>query len=344
MYEQEAGPAVRDSGNAFARHWKLGLGYAIAALCLGWVLYNVNLEDLLKNIRNLKLELVLLAIAVDTLNYIAQAVRWKFLLRPIFDISAGKSIQATYVGVFTSNVLPMRLGEIVRGYLVSKWYSKKLSEILPSIIVEHLFEGIWLALGIALTTILIPLPSYMKTASQLFGFGVIVLAGIFFYSLLRESKLSAEYHAERLRRSRGHKFRLFIEQMADGMKRIGLKTDFFLALIVTLFSLAMQALALWLVALAFGIPLEVWQGAVVLVIVRVGVAIPNAPANIGTYQFFAALALELMGVNRNVAAGFAIVLFFVSMTPTWAIGFFALSISGTTLHRLQHEARDAAKE
>ncbi len=331
-------------GNSIKHNWKLILSYVIAVLCLAWVLYNVNLENLLQNIRNLKWSLILLAIAVDNLNYIAQAVRWKFLLRPAFRIHTGKSIHATYVGVFTSNVLPLRLGEVVRGYLISQWYSKKFSEIIPSMFMEHLFEGIWLALGLGLATIFLPLPSYINTGARIFSFGVIALAGIFIYSLLRKHKSPAEQRRDYRNRSVARKFRFFLEQMTFGMKKIGLKWDFWIALIVTLISLIGQALALWLVALACGIPLEVWKGAVVLMIIRIGVTIPNAPANIGTYQFFAALGLELLGVNRYIAAGFAIILFFVSMTPTWIIGFFALSKSGTTLFRLQHEAQEAAKE
>src|SRR5512136_791118 len=103
MHAMEAEPRERDS--LFSRRWKLAVSYAIAALCLGWVLFHVDYKDLLKNIRNLKWDLILLAVAVDNLNYIAQAVRWKFLLRPVFDISTGKSVQATCVVLFTSNVL-----------------------------------------------------------------------------------------------------------------------------------------------------------------------------------------------------------------------------------------------
>ena len=343
MHLQESDPDARNSGQ-YAHRLKLVLGYLIAVLCLAWVLYNVHAENLFQTILHLRWRLILLAIAVDNMNYIAQALRWNLLLRPVAHVGAGKSIQATYVGAFTSNVLPMRLGEIVRAYLISKWYSKKVSQIIPSMVVEHLFEGVWLALGLGLATLFLPLPAYIYRGAQIFEFGVIVLAGIFVYALMKKDKFLADHHRERLSEKLAHKFSHFMEQMISGMKKIGLTPTFFLALFVTLVSLMLQALALWLTALAYGISLDLWMGGVVLVIIRVGVVIPNAPANIGTYQFFAALGLELLGVNRYISAGFAIVLFFVSMTPTWIFGFFALSKSGTTLLRLQKEAQQAARE
>jgi len=61
--------------------------------------------------------------------------------------------------------------------------------------------------------------------------------------------------------------------------------------------------------------------AVILVIVRVGTAIPNAPANIGSHQFFCVLALNLFGVEKTVAAAFSIV-YFLALTlatvDTWS--------------------------
>jgi glycosyltransferase 2 family protein len=341
MHSQDADPEIRKNGNA--SRWRLAAGYLVAAACLAWVLFNVHPKNLLQNVRNLKWYLIILAIAVDNLNYITQGLRWRVLLKPIAEIRPWKVIQATYVAMFTSNVLPMRFGEIVRAYLISKWCAKKISEIIPSMVVEHLFEGIWLSVGIGMATLFLPLPAYVKRGAQVFAFGVIVLAGVFFYALIQKEKSQVQGAREHLRQKLVHKIKNFMDQLSAGMRKIGLSAPFFYALALTLVSLGLQSMALWLVAMAYGIPIAVWKGAVVLVIIRVGVVIPNAPANLGTYQFFAALGLELLGVNRYVATGFAIVLFFVLMTPTWVTGFFALSQSGTTLLRLQHDAREASR-
>ena len=337
--EQDTAPE-----NMTARPLQMIFSYLIACACLAWVLYNVHPKQLLQDVKQLKWQIALLAIAVDNANYLSQGVRWSVLLQPIARIRMLKVIQANYVAVFTSNVLPMRFGEIVRAYLVSKWCSKRFSEIVPSMVVEHLFEGVWLALGIGMATIFLPLPSYLERGAEVFGFGVILLAGFFFWALLRKHP-PHHYRSEgALSRKVSEKISYFMKEISIGMKRIGFSTRFFAAMGVTLFSLVCQVLALWLVAIAYGIKLSVWKAAVVLLIVRVGIVIPNAPANLGAYQFFAALGMELLGgVGRTTATGFAVVLFFVLMTPTWITGFFALSQSGTTLFRLQHEARDAAK-
>ena len=342
MQPKETNPAAGPPQHTTIRRLKLIVSYAIAGACLAYVLYNVHPRRLLQNILQLKWHFALLAIVADNANYVSQGVRWKLLLQPLASVRVIKAVQATYVALFTSNVLPMRFGEIVRAYLISKWYSKPIREIVPSMVIEHLFEGVWLAMGIISATMLLPTPRYLQRGAQVFGIGVVLLAALFFYALVRKEKVIEANPHEKLGEKLWHKVKAFVEHVAIGMRRIGLSTCFFMGLGVTLFSLFMQATALFFVAHAYGIPLVLWKAGVVLLIIRLGVVIPNAPANLGTYQFFAALGMQLLGVDRYTATGFAITLFFVLMTPTWVTGFFALSESGTTLLRLHHEARDAA--
>ena len=83
--------------------------------------------------------------------------------------------------------------------------------------------------------------------------------------------------------------------------------------------------------------LPLWVGVVVFFIVHLGTAVPNAPANVGSYQFFTALGLTLFGVDKAAAAGFSIVVFLVLTVPLWIIGFIALTASGMSLKRVRLE-------
>lgn len=74
-------------------------------------------------------------------------------------------------------------------------------------------------------------------------------------------------------------------------------------------------------------------------IVRLGTAIPGAPSNIGTYQFFCVVGLTLFGVDKTLATGFSVVVFFLLTLPLWALGLLAVSRSGTTLPALRDQIR-----
>jgi hypothetical protein len=82
---------------------------------------------------------------------------------------------------------------------------------------------------------------------------------------------------------------------------------------------------------AFGLSENIWAGIVVFLLVHLGTAIPNAPANVGSFQFFTVLGLTMFGEQKTVAAAFSVVVFLVLTIPLWAIGFFALTQAGETI-------------
>ncbi len=88
---------------------------------------------------------------------------------------------------------------------------------------------------------------------------------------------------------------------------------------------------------ACGLDLSLWAGAVVLLVVHIGTAIPNAPSNVGTYQFFCVVGLELFGIDKTLATGFSVVVFIVLTIPLWVLGLLAVSRSGMTLSFIRSE-------
>jgi hypothetical protein len=105
----------------------------------------------------------------------------------------------------------------------------------------------------------------------------------------------------------------------------------------------LQADTFWLIMCAYGLRLSFSIGALVFMIVQLGTAIPNAPANIGSYQFFTVVGLTLFGIGKTQAAGFSLVVFALLTAPIWALGLLALAKSGATLYSLRMEAAKLIK-
>jgi len=314
------------------------LKYTIALAALIWVFYDTHFNLLIKDIGKIGWRWTLLAVFFDIISYICQGIRWKYLLRSIGNISWIKTTQAIYAGLFTNEIFPMRLGELVRAYLVTRWLSKDFVSAVPSMAVERLFDGIWLAIAIGFVSIFVQLPEEMIGAADILGIIVITLTiafvGILF---LKENSL------ENILKSREIKFRPvrglinLIVKVLNGVKQIEISRYFYLSLFFSLMILVMQALAFWLVMIAYGINVSFWTGATVLLIVHFGTAIPNAPSNIGTYQFFTVLGLSIFGVDKTTAAGFSLVVFIILTIPLWIIGLLAINKTGLTLRTIKDD-------
>jgi hypothetical protein len=331
-------PTPAPPANPVSRLIKPALGYLFAAVCLVWVFHDIQVGKLLTYMTNINWWWVALAIDFDILSYICQGLRWQLLLKPVGDLSALRTTQAIYVGLFTNEVVPMRFGELVRAYLVSRWVSVSFTATLPSMMVERLFDGVWLAVAIGLTAIFVPLPKDLLEASDILGIIVLLATGLFVYIIFRKEKTYAE---ETTQEPSGWKpLRMatsFIGRLASGIRNIGLSPAFYLALSLSLVFLVFQALAFWLIMWGYGLKLSFWVGFVVLLVVHLGTAIPNAPANVGTYQFFTVMGLTLFGVDKTLATGFSVVVFVLLTVPLWVIGFLALSHSGMTLAEIRSE-------
>ena len=163
-------------------------GWAVAAACLVWVCYDLHIDRLKNQLIHLDWWLIALAVFFDCLSYGAQGLRWSQLLRPLGRISSMKTTQAIYMGLFTNEILPLRAGEGVRAWTVSRWLSKPFVGIIPSIAVDRFFAGFWLITGIGVTALLIELPRELMQAADILGAAVIAAAAAFMFIVFRAER------------------------------------------------------------------------------------------------------------------------------------------------------------
>jgi glycosyltransferase 2 family protein len=324
---------------------KSALGYLLAAAGLIWVLHDIHPEKLLEGLAGMNWRLIAPALVCDVLSYVCQGWRWRLLLTPVGDIPALRATQAIYVGLFTNEALPMRIGELARAWLVSRWLSTRFLSVIPSIVVERLFDGLWVAIGIGLTASFAPLPESLISAGEIFG-AILILAVVFGIFLAFRAPDSSE-------RRTGGRFRNWkalqgivslLDRLGAGLRETGRTRAFYLAFALSPIFLLLQMLAFWLIMLGYGLRLSFWIGVAVYLIVHLGTAIPNTPANVGSYQFFTVLGLTLFGVDKTMATGFSLIVFALLTLPLFVIGFISLSLSRTNLVEIRREIRGLATQ
>lgn len=317
---------------------KRALFYLLAIACLVWVFHDVHPRALRAAMAISNWWFVVLAVVVDILTYCLQGIRWKLLLSPVGRLSALRTTQAIYAGLFVNELVPLRFGELVRGFLVSRWFSCGITDVVPSIVVERFLDMLWLAVGVALAALCVPLPTDLIEAGDLLGAILLVITGIFLWIVLRR-KNELESGGAQPASSSGIASGLssFITRLALGLRQIGTSRRLYFAALLSSAMLMCQALAFWFMMLACGIRRPLVVGAIVMLIVRLGTMIPNAPANVGSFQFFTVLALGLFAVNKTTAAGFSIVMFAALTAPLWILGLFAISRTGMRLSTIRAE-------
>jgi glycosyltransferase 2 family protein len=328
----------RAESGKLPRFLRLALGYIFTAACLFWVFHDIHADILFKQMASLKWGWLFLAMFFDLLAYIGQAIRWRLLLRPLGKLSLLKVAQAIYTGLFLNEILPLRPGEVARVYLVSRWLKTDFVSVIPSAATERLFDAIWLVIGIGLTAFFVQLPRDIMDSTKILGMVVLAVIIIFLVLIIRKQK-----SLERVN-SMGKSslkiispLRSFLGRIASGINEIGVTRYFYLALSVSALPIICQILAIWLAMQAYSLDLSIWVGAAVLLIVVLGNAIPNAPSNVGAYQFFMVVGLSLFGVDKPTATGFSVIVFIALSLPFWIIGMIAINLTGIKFTDLRNE-------
>jgi glycosyltransferase 2 family protein len=325
--------------------WKTIPGYAIAVLCLIWVFHDVRLKELIGSIATINWWWVAGAVVFDILSYVCQGMRWSLLLHPIGRISTLQATQAIYAGLFVNEILPLRLGEILRTYLVSRRTSAHFTAVIPSILVERFFDAVWLALAFGITVFAVPLPRYLIESEKILGATALAASILFIYLVFYKKRDGATGPSSPRQYWRPIQWiSNLLDKMAGGIREIGRSRFFYSSFGISLLLLLGQIFSYWFVMQAYGLKLSFWYGAAVFLIVHIGTAIPSAPSNVGTYQFFTVVGLTLFGINKTLATSFSVVVFLILTLPLWAIGLLVFMRLKLSLKKIRTEISSLASD
>ena len=118
---------------------KVILGLIIALVALYYILREVSLDELIRSFRNIRLGYFLPAVVLLFLSYWARAYRWKALLLTFKKVSVNE-VYFTMMTGFLGNVLPLRAGDFIRAYILSRKQGISVPGILATILMEFFFD------------------------------------------------------------------------------------------------------------------------------------------------------------------------------------------------------------
>lgn len=317
------------------------IGYSVAIGSLIWVLRDFHVVRAVHDMANANWRLVLLGMVLDVVSYGFQALRWKLLLTPFGKVRLSRSTRAVFAGLFANLVFPLRPGEFLRSYLLSNSEEITLGRVIGSVGVERFVDLVIATAGLGVVSLLVQPPQGPSLAIRRFDRAADTL-GIAILALLIVVVAVVLYIEFRLGRDKANS-KEFSERRVPGrvmqgmivLHAMGTAPSFYPAVAVSLLVPFSQAMALWVLMHSYGLRLSFMAAVVVLLVINLGVSLPNAPANVGSYQFFCVLGLSIFQVEHNRATGFSIFAFIALTLPFVFLGFAALFRSGLSLRTMR---------
>jgi uncharacterized protein (TIRG00374 family) len=314
----------------------------VSVACLTWWINGISWIELWEDIRELDWRWVTVAAIADILIYVVQGWRWSLVLLPVAPVSSWSSVGAIFVGLFANEVLPLHAGELIRCFLMARWSKIPVSVTMASALIERIFDGVFLIAGLFLTLRYIrrfPLSHVHARAIGIITTGSISLAVLIILgaALLAIAMFWREQTLDALLDARLFSWaHVFIEDL----HLIGHSRYLYFSAAVSIPYLLMQIVPIYAIMQAYGFDTVSWaQAGALMVLLRLGGVLPQAPGNIGLFQVVSTLVLTLFGAPAAMARRFAFILFAVVSVPLLIVGFIALVASGAKMGDIHREAQ-----
>lgn len=318
------------------------LGFLLTLVFGGLALYKLDLREVGSALLEANYLFVVPALLITFCGYLLRMARWRVILLPSKEVSTNRLFSPLIIGFAVNNLLPARIGEFARAYLLGEKEGISKSLSFATVVVERVLDGLTLIFALLLVSLLFPLPGWgrkMGLFSLLFFGGALALLFLLLYG--KEQTLRA---VKRLT----NPFDLAprATQIADSF--VGgaeiLRRRHLIPSLVLLSTLvwSCETLSYLFLTLAFPLSLSpltrVVAALFVMAAANLGVLIPSSPGYIGTFHFFAMSALAVFGATRETALSYAVVSHAMQYLLVTGLGLFVLWRENLSLLRIRTEA------
>jgi len=102
------------------RKIKSAIGISISLLLIWLIFKGTNWSEFLKAIQNINYFIIIAAMAIMVFSVWIRAIRWRILISKVGNVSTKDLYKVTMVGYMGNNILPLKMGELLRAYAISK--------------------------------------------------------------------------------------------------------------------------------------------------------------------------------------------------------------------------------
>ncbi len=304
------------------------------------------------------------SLAFYTLALWFRTVRWRYLLKPFTGASTRRALfPVVVVGYMANNLIPLRIGELMRAYYLSLRESVGTMAGFGTVALERASDVIALLLLVAIAAVVgaIGFQTTVSGVAEQIPGGVVVLtigALLPFVAVFAVVAYVVVMSPESIRRLMGRV--LFMLSPRVRIKIIDLAMNLIEGLTVIrtwkgLLKVIAFSLPVWIaeitmyyvIALGFDIRLEFGgQMEFIAAIVAFGAAanlagiLPSSAGSLGPFELLGAAALTTLGIDGDVAAAYALTVHVVLWAPVTLAGAITLFFDKTSFINLARGARN----
>jgi hypothetical protein len=277
-----------------------------------------------------------------------RALRWKHLTAPVRDFTTGSLFRATAVGFMANNLFPLRMGEVIRSWYLSRESGGSRAAIFGTVILERVIDMVTV-IGLAFGVL-----ALLGAGSDgLIARGAILLLPVaiapsLVLLLLEAAPDPTIAFATRITRPISTRIAEFLEytlrRFSEGLGALRSGHHLLRVMVYTMLIWLVAATIPLLAAFAavgvdLGSPFETLAAAwITQAAIGMAVALPSAPGFFGPYHFACKVALEHFGIPPETAVALGTLIHAVFWLSLTGLGLAVLRIRHTPFGEIDEAA------
>ncbi len=315
------------------------IALVITALFLFLAIYKIDIGDFTGAFRHLNPLYFIPALFVYFVCFFFRALRWRLILSDGRSMGIWSLYGYLIIGYMANNVLPARLGELVRAYVTGRREKVSRSAAFASVVLERLFDGLTIVFILIMLMFIAGIERqwliYLSVVSSLIFVGGITF--LFMLAFMREStmKIAAKIFSlfpKKLEDLANH----ILGRFLTGLGMLHSAKDLLMVIAYSFAVWGCEALVYMIYLKAFNVDVPMHAALLTLVVVNLSMMIPSSPGGIGIFQFACIKALAVFGVSQGLAFAYSSALHATQLIPVIILGLILLPYMGFSFKEISH--------
>lgn len=332
--------------------WSTALGFVLSAALLYGAFRGVPFGEVVEAIRGSNPLYWASAVVVSLMIFPLRAIRWRIILDPVApNIAFGPLWRAVAIGM-GANILPGRMGELVRAYVLTHEEPRvPFTASFASLVVDRTFDAVVLLALLLLATLDPAFSSNAslgeRTVNAAIGVTAAAVAGailVLYAAVFAPRWLEgiAGGIARRVTPRWEERARALVRGFASGLGVLRDPRKMVAVIAWTVAHWVVNAAAFWLGFQALGLDVPFTAALFVQCVVAIFVAVPSAPGFFGPFEAGGALALGVYGVSTVQGGAWALGYHILTLVPITLIGAWYVARLGLTWGELRRSPAPTA--
>jgi uncharacterized protein (TIRG00374 family) len=305
----------------FKKHFlKILVGICISVILILLTLRQIDIKKSLELIPSVNYLILIPAILVYCFTYVLRSIRYYYILLPLKKTKVFDNFPYTMLGFFANNIIPLRLGELIRAKVTGERLEVSRSSVLATIIIERLFDVIMFVSFFFLIVMVMSFPEYIKRSFYILTVIFFICLLALYIILIYKDNAFKVLSKVSVTSSLKYLITNFLDRFTSGL--IVLKTP---SVLIKTFILSgilwgTESLFIVVVAYACGIHISIIGGIFTVVVIGMGSIIPTAPGYFGVFELMGILALSILSVNKDSAFICTAICHFLQLVIIFSLG------------------------